>query len=217
MHTPVLISLVSWLLVLACAPGYADRRAPADGVWPLDPRPQVVETFDPPDTVWGPGHRGVDLAGRPGQPVRAALPGRISFAGRLAGRGVVVVRHGVTRTTYEPVTASVSVGDVVAAGDVIGRLQVFGSHCFPRSCLHWGLIEGLDHYLDPLTLVGAGPVRLLPLDGGRPVRPSLASIPVLDPGLAPDIGPVRALGLEPQPPVHARQGSAAMVRGTPVV
>ena len=62
----------------------------------------------------------------------------------------------------------VAVGDVVPAGAMIGRLQVFGSHCFPRSCLHWGLIEGREHYLDPLTLVGAGPVRLLPLDGALP-------------------------------------------------
>ena len=46
---------------------------------------------------------------------------------------------------------------------MIGRLELFGSHCFPRACLHWGLIEGRDHYLDPLTLVGASPVRLLPL------------------------------------------------------
>ncbi len=53
----------------------------------------------------------------------------------------------------------------MAAGAVLGRLEVFGSHCFPRSCLHWGLIEGAERYLDPLTLVGAGPVRLLPLDG----------------------------------------------------
>ena len=89
----------------------------------------------------------------------------MTFAGTLAGRGVVVVDHGTTRTTYEPVAASVSVGDQLPAGAVLGRLQLFGSHCSPRACLHWGLIEGRDRYLDPLTLVGAGPVRLLPLDG----------------------------------------------------
>lgn len=145
------------------APGYADQQTPSDGVWPLAPRPEVVAGFDPPATRWGAGHRGVDLAGHVGQPVRAALAGRVVFAGTLAGRGVVVVDHGGTRTTYEPVSASVSVGDPVAAGAVIGRLQVFGSHCFPRSCLHWGLIAGREDYRDPLTLVGAGPVRLLPL------------------------------------------------------
>jgi hypothetical protein len=73
-----------------------------------------------------------------------------------------VVSHGDTRTTYEPVSASVLVGDSVTQGAVIGTLQAVGSHCMPRACLHWGWIRG-ETYLDPLRLVGAGPVRLLPL------------------------------------------------------
>ena len=90
---------------------------------------------------------------------------RVNWCGRPwpAGSRSLVVDHGATRTTYEPVSATVRVGERVGAGAVLGRLQLFGSHCFPRSCLHWGLIEGRDHYLDPLTLVGAAPVRLLPL------------------------------------------------------
>ena len=120
--SPLRILLLTTLLAAAAAvllvvsgPAYADPgTAPADGVWPLDPRPEVVSRFDPPETRWGAGHRGVDLAGHVGQPVRAAAPGRVTFAGRLAGRGVVVVDHGGTRTTYEPVAASVAVGDTVA-------------------------------------------------------------------------------------------------------
>lgn len=137
------------------------------GVWPLDPTPTVVERFDPPRSAYGAGHRGVDLAGRRGDRVRSALAGRVTFAGSLAGRGVVVVSHGSTRTTYEPVRASVRVGDRVGAGGTIGTLQQGGSHCAPSACLHWGLIDG-DTYLDPLTLVGAGPVRLLPFLRGAP-------------------------------------------------
>jgi len=139
-----------------------DQDAPSQGVWPLAPRPEVVRGFDPPDTRWGAGHRGVDLLGRPGQPVRAAADGTITFAGTLAGRGVVVVDSGATRTTYEPVSATVQVGDHVAAGAVIGTLQLATSHCFPRACLHWGLLRD-ETYLNPLTLVGGGPVRLLPM------------------------------------------------------
>jgi murein DD-endopeptidase MepM/ murein hydrolase activator NlpD len=136
--------------------------------WPLDPRPEVVHGFDPPSSTWGAGHRGVDLLGFPGQRVHAAAAGTITFASTLAGRGVVVVNHGALRTTYEPVAASVRRGDVVSEGQVIGTLQLGMSHCFPRVCLHWGLLRGLT-YLDPLTLVGAGPIRLLPIDGGVPV------------------------------------------------
>ena len=132
------------------------------GVWPLRPRPPVVARFDPPPSPYASGHRGVDLGAPAGRPVRAALPGRVSFAGTIAGRGVVVVDHGATRTTYEPVAASRTVGTSVAAGGIVGRLQVGGSHCAPAACLHWGWIAGTT-YLDPLLLVGAGPVRLLPL------------------------------------------------------
>ena len=133
----------------------------ARAVWPLHPAPAVVSGFDLPGSRYGAGHRGVDLAGRPGQPVRAAAAGQVSFAGSIAGRGVVVVSHGGTRTTYEPVEADVPVGARVAVGDRIGTLRQAGSHCMPATCLHWGLLDG-ESYLDPLTLVGAGPVRLLP-------------------------------------------------------
>ncbi len=108
----------------------------------------------------------MDLAGRTGQPVRTALAGRVAFAAPLAGRGVVVVDHGGVRTTYEPVSARVRVGDLVRRAETIGTLQRASSHCFPRACLHWGLRRG-DGYLNPLTLVGAGPVRLLTLEGSR--------------------------------------------------
>lgn len=148
------------------------------GVWPLQPQPEVVRGFDPPDSPYGAGHRGVDLLGTVGQPVGAALPGTVTFAGALAGRGVVVVDHGATRTTYEPVAATVTVGSAVAAGSPIGTLELAGSHCFPRACLHWGWIAG-ETYLDPLRLVGAGPVRLLPLWRDAPV-PSLVP-PLLRP------------------------------------
>ena len=136
-------------------------------VWPLVPRPDVVAAFQPPSAPWGPGHRGVDLLGHPEEAVRAAAAGRVVFAASLAGRGVVVVDHGSVRTTYEPVRATVHVGDDVTEGQTLGRLEVTMSHCFPRACLHWGLLRG-DTYLDPLALVGAGPIRLLPLRPGPP-------------------------------------------------
>lgn len=104
----------------------------------------------------------MDLAGHPGQVVRTALPGTVAFAGSIAGKPVVTVVHGARRTTYEPVVATVAVGDTVSAGQPIGRLSVLHGHCLPAACLHWGLRRG-DTYLDPLTLVGGGPVRLLPL------------------------------------------------------
>jgi murein DD-endopeptidase MepM/ murein hydrolase activator NlpD len=136
----------------------------AHWVWPLAPTPEAVNAFDPPDEPWLPGHRGVDLAGDPDQVVHAAGAGQVTFAGQIAGLGVIVLDHGALRTTYEPVHPTVGVGDMVAAGDVIGRLKTAGGHCLPATCLHWGLLRG-DTYLNPLLLVGGGPVRLLPVSG----------------------------------------------------
>lgn len=152
------------LTALLALPAPPDPTTEPAGEWPLRPRPEVVAAYDPPDSAWGAGHRGVDLAGAVGQPVRAALPGTVAFAGAIAGRPVVVVDHGDTRTTYEPVASDLPVGTPLHAGDALGSLVLPGSHCLPRACLHWGWLRG-DTYLDPLSLVGGGPVRLLPLDG----------------------------------------------------
>ncbi len=123
---------------------------------------EVVNGFDPPEHAWSAGHRGVDLAATAGAEVRAAGPGTVTYAGPIAGRGVVVIDHGGLRTTYEPVTPTVGVGDEVGAGRPVGVLESAGSHCAPAACLHWGAREG-ERYTDPLALVGGGSVRLLPL------------------------------------------------------
>lgn len=182
------------LLLLAGAGSAAGAPEGPDpvGVWPLSPVPAVVAAFDPPDSTYGAGHRGVDLAGRAGQAVRAALPGTVTFAGSLAGRGVVVVDHGTTRTTYEPVTATAAIGATVARGDPVGVLQLPGSHCFPRACLHWGWIEG-QTYLDPLRLVGMGPVRLLPLGGLGPAAAPLLRPTAMAASFTPVVGLVALL------------------------
>ncbi len=154
----------------------ADVHVPASGptvvspgpvgdayAWPLDGKPLVTLRFQPPPQRWQAGHRGVDLAGEPGVVVRAAGPGVVHFAGSLAGRGVVSIQHSSgLRTTYEPIQPTVAVGDRVRAGDVIGRLTTGHQQCPVTACLHWGLRLG-STYLDPLTLLGLGLVRLLPM------------------------------------------------------
>lgn len=133
--------------------------------YPLIGPMRVLRPFSPGPHPWSPGHRGVDL-GTTGTPVLAAGAGRVSFAGSIAGRGVVVVEHaGVLRTTYEPVSPQVEVGRSVNRGDPIGSLQPGVGHCTPGACLHWGAKIG-ERYLDPLSLLGRTrrPPVLLPLD-----------------------------------------------------
>ncbi|MGA5099015.1 murein hydrolase activator EnvC family protein [Streptomyces lavendulocolor] len=145
----------------------------AVGVWPVGPpRPAVVRGWEPPASAYGPGHRGVDLSAPPGTVVRAAAAGRVSFAGPVAGRGVLSVTLTATgapplRTTYEPVRPLVRPGADVTAGQVVAVVAPgAGAHCAP-ACLHWGLRRG-DTYLDPLSLLPTAllrrpPSRLLPL------------------------------------------------------
>lgn len=121
-------------------------------------------SFEPPVKNWLAGHRGIDFPAVVGQEVFSAGAGTIVFAQELAGKGVVVVNHGLIRTTYEPVTAKVTVGDQVIAGQLIGILSTGISHCatFESAwCLHWGAIRN-GKYLNPLYLLYPK-VRLLPL------------------------------------------------------
>lgn len=170
-RTLLIALLLTLILPFNRAAGHAVARGEEPGgqgsaAWPLNPQPTVAADFSPPAAPWASGHRGVDLRGTVGRPVHAALAGRVAFTGRIAGRGVVVVDHGATRTTYEPVAATLDRGAPVTAGTVIGRLELLGSHCHPTACLHWGLIRsGDDVYLDPLSLLQDWPIRLLPFSG----------------------------------------------------
>ncbi len=134
-------------------------------VLPVPPPPVVLTAFARPANRYGPGHRGVDLAASAGAEIHAAGPGVVVYAADLAGRGVVSIEHaGGLRTTYEPVTASVNVGDAVRAGQLIGTLQTGHAGCAPADCLHWGARLPDRVYLDPMTLLTGWDVRLLPWD-----------------------------------------------------
>lgn len=134
------------------------QRSPGWG-WPLR-SPEIIRAFDPPEDDWLAGHRGVDLAAGPGTSVASSAAGRVTFAGVVADRGVVVVEHGAVRTTYEPVTAAVRPGTEVARGQLLGVVGT-GGHCDHR-CLHWGALRG-DDYIDPaLLVVGYRPVLKTP-------------------------------------------------------
>ncbi|MGH3669050.1 MAG: M23 family metallopeptidase [Pseudonocardiaceae bacterium] len=151
--------------------GSHDHRPPRNSGlrygWPLPGSPRVVRAFHPPASRYGPGHRGVDLAAVTGTAVLAAGAGTVVFAGTVAGHGVVSVDHpGGLRTTYEPVSPTVTAGDRVAKGAQLGTVEPGHPGCRAAACLHWGARRGPAHeqvYLDPLRLLALTRVRLLPV------------------------------------------------------
>lgn len=143
--------------LMGCVPAaaYVD---PATG---KDSPGRVLRGFEPPESRWGPGHRGVDLDLDIGDSVLAADDGTVAFAGSVAGTPVISIEHadGV-RTTYQPVHAWVKAGETVTAGQDIGILA-HSRDGYPG--LHWGALIAKDTYIDPLSLLNAPVIRLKPV------------------------------------------------------
>jgi murein DD-endopeptidase MepM/ murein hydrolase activator NlpD len=161
---------VRWAATILAATLVCAVPASGDAVrlqWPLRPPPAVTRAFDAPSPDWNRGHRGVDLAGSPGQPVYAAGAATVVYAGTLAGRELVSLAHpGGLHTSYEPVRAAVRAGQSVTAGTAIGELLTGHPGCPVAACLHWGAMWGpaaRADYVDPLGLLASTPMRLKPL------------------------------------------------------
>lgn len=160
--------LLAVLMVLTGAPpqvataGHEDPPTPTPVTYLVPVPGGVVRGFEPPAGAYGPGHRGVDLAALPGEPVRAAADGRVAHAGAVAGTTWVSLDHadGV-RTAYGPLRdLTVARGDEVAAGGALGRLA-------PGGHGHLGADEGL-HFSARREGVHVDPMGLF-----SPARPSL--------------------------------------------
>jgi murein DD-endopeptidase MepM/ murein hydrolase activator NlpD len=136
--------------------------------WPLVPRPEVIRGFAIGPALWSPGHRGVDLAARPGAVVRAPAAGIVRYTGVIAGRAVLTLDHGGgLLSSFEPVISALRKGRAVKQGDVVGSVATGPTHCAPATCLHWGVRKN-GNYINPLTLLRGwhGPIVLLPMLSG---------------------------------------------------
>jgi murein DD-endopeptidase MepM/ murein hydrolase activator NlpD len=141
--------------------------------WPV--QGPVIRRFDPSETTYGPGHRGIDIAASPGTTVRSAGDGVVAFAGRIAGAFYVSVDHpdGI-RTTYSWLeTVSVRRGQEVGRGDSVGTSG--GGHPgVEPPHLHFGA-RLADRYVDPLLLLArpsvVGLIHLAPLQGASEPLP----------------------------------------------
>ena len=62
--------------------------------WPVGPPHAIVRPYAAPATVYGPGHRGVDLAAGAGAVVGAPADGVVHFAGFVVDRPLLSIEHG---------------------------------------------------------------------------------------------------------------------------
>jgi murein DD-endopeptidase MepM/ murein hydrolase activator NlpD len=164
--------LVTGLVLLVALAPLPAHGADPSWSWPVG-REGLGRSFEPPESEYGPGHRGIDVAAPAGTPVRAVAPGTVTFAGRVGSVDVVTIDHGGERSTYQPVRADVRQGDAVRRGEVVGILLPGPSHC-AGPCLHLGRVvddDEHDTYLDPLELLGGGRFRLISPDGPPPSPP----------------------------------------------
>ncbi len=156
----------------------AGRFAPADSLhgappgdsmppwsWPLPPVPAVTRHFIPPPEPWQAGHRGVDLAVRPGNEVLSPADGVVTFVGMVAGRPVLSIGHeGGLVSSFEPVKSTLTKGARVERGQSVGT-PAGPPHC-PFACIHWGVRRD-GQYVNPLNYVtDRRPSVLLPLPEG---------------------------------------------------
>jgi len=111
----------------------------------------VVTGFAPTGTYAG--HWGIDYDAEPGQVVRAAAAGWVSFSGIVAGNRTVTVDHGgELKTSYSYLAevwvrrgAAVSTGSVVGTSGTLHGQETPGLHFSTR-------IDGA--YVDPSKLLG---------------------------------------------------------------
>lgn len=113
----------------------------------------VVDPFRPPPRPWESGNRGIDLDLPLGSPIYAPAPGRVLYAGVLAGRPVLSLDCNGVHATFEPLDSSVHVGQYVERGDLLGTVAAGHS----PGTLHWGAKISRDQYADPLRLVVGSP------------------------------------------------------------
>lgn len=121
---------------------------------------RVLRGFNNPEKPWMPGHRGVDLAATVGSPVHAAGSGTVHFVGVIFGIPTISIAHPQGfRTTYQPVSSTLVVGDAVIVGQRIGTLSAA-----PRldPGLQWGAKYDDDTYINPLGLLDTPVIRLKP-------------------------------------------------------
>jgi murein DD-endopeptidase MepM/ murein hydrolase activator NlpD len=122
--------------------------------WPL--RGPIVRGYEQPSNPYASGHRGIDIGAPVGTPVKAAAPGVVHFAGKVAGSLFVSIDHdGGLQTTYSWVSEiDTKKGATVQKGDVIALSGTGHPGSTEPTHLHFGVKKD-GEYVDPMLYLGA--------------------------------------------------------------
>jgi peptidase M23-like protein len=157
---------VAVIAVSVLAPGGA-VRAPAAGLWTWPVTGPILRGFDPPDSPYGSGHRGIDIGTAVGTAIAAPADGVVSFAGTVGGQLFLTIAHSSSlRSTASWLTdVLVRTGDTVAEGQVVAHTG-WGHAADPLPHLHFSVrLDGV--YVDPLDYLApldvSGLIRLAPV------------------------------------------------------
>ena len=206
------------LVLLALLPPSAAEAAAGRWRWPV--RGEVVTPFHTTRDPYAAGqHRGIDIAARPGAPVRAACTGTVRFAGRLPnrGRGVTIACGPLVATHLELASTVVRRGHRAVAGMPIGTARASHVQLGARR-------DGARHgYVDPLKLLGEDPPPPLgpaPARGPRRIplgapRPTAAPAPRALPRPRSAPAPVPPAARRRPVPAAAWLGLALLAAATP--
>jgi murein DD-endopeptidase MepM/ murein hydrolase activator NlpD len=159
-----LARLAAFVLAAALvgSPVAAAAVEPGEWSWPLVG--PVIRAFDPPDSPYGAGHRGIDIAAPVGSTIVSPAPGVVTFAGRVGGHLFITIDHDRGwESTYSWISERlVSKGNAVTLGGVIAR-SGWGHPGAEIPHLHFG-VKLDDQYVDPLSVLApAGVVGLIHL------------------------------------------------------
>jgi murein DD-endopeptidase MepM/ murein hydrolase activator NlpD len=148
-------SLVRSVLPLLVGAAMHVPAQPADGTWAWPVRGPVIRAFEPPETPFGSGHRGIDIAVSVGTVVVAPEAGLVAFAGKVGGDLFVTLDHGGGLTsTYSWLSATlVRKGDAVPRSAPIARTG-WGHAGADVPHLHFGVRQD-GAYLDPMDFLEA--------------------------------------------------------------
>ncbi|MDR1861814.1 MAG: M23 family metallopeptidase [Candidatus Ancillula sp.] len=115
--------------------------------------PRVLRDIDKDIGKYDAGHRGVDFAAEPDDPIYAPEDGELTYRGSTFGTPTITFSTDGLKNTFQPAASDLKKGTQVKKGEIIGRVSSAEEpHC-EVSCVHWGVRDEDENYLFPLSFV----------------------------------------------------------------